>query len=186
MSTARLPLAVANAAEATFDCSFGRGCDGPCCRNGRPSVGPEELARIRDQLPRLLPFLRPAARAVVEAGGFVSARTKLGRPMVRVAAGWCVFFNGGCVLHKIGVEDGDSFRYKPAQCALFPLEKDPADGQWYVRQWGYRDEEWDLFCLNPANSRRPAVEGLAGEIALAATGIGDDAFGPPNGTAGPS
>lgn len=178
MSTISLPLAVANAAEATFDCSFGRGCDGLCCRNGRPSVGPEELARIRGQLPRLLPLLRPDARRLVEAAGFVSNRTKLGRPMVRVAGGWCVFFNAGCVLHKLGAADGDSFRYKPAQCALFPLEKDPADGRWYVRQWGYRDEEWDLFCLNPANSRRPAVEALAGEIALAATGIGDDAFGP--------
>jgi len=87
--------------------------------------------------------------------------------MVRVSGGWCVFFNQGCVLHKVGAADGDPFRYKPTQCALFPLEPD-ADG-WYVRQWGYRDEKWDLFCLNPAASPRPAVESLAGELALAAT-----------------
>jgi hypothetical protein len=103
---------------------------------------------------------------VVEAEGFLSNRTKLGRPMVRVAGGWCVFFNAGCVLHKLGAADGDPFRYKPSQCALFPIERDD-DGTWYVRQWGYRGEQWDLFCLNPKASDRPAVESLAGEIALA-------------------
>src|SRR3954469_9867051 len=88
-----LPIAVTNADTATFDCSFGRGCEGGCCRNGRPSVGPEEQARLRGLLPRALPLLRPAARALVEAEGFLSNRTKLGRPMVRVSGGWCVFFN---------------------------------------------------------------------------------------------
>ena len=87
--------------------------------------------------------------------------------MVRVADGWCVFFNGGCVLHTIGAEDGESYQYKPTQCALFPLEKDT--DTWYVRQWGLDGEQWDLFCLNPANSSRPAVESLAAEIALAIT-----------------
>jgi Fe-S-cluster containining protein len=161
-----LPLAVENAATATFDCSFGRGCEGICCRNGRPSVGPDERQVMSAVLPRVLPLLRPAARAVVERDGFTSARTKLGRPMVRVAEGWCVFFNAGCVLHTVGAEDGDSYQYKPTQCALFPLEK--ADGAWFVRQWGLDGEQWDLFCLNPANSPRPAVEALAAELALAA------------------
>jgi Fe-S-cluster containining protein len=161
-----LPLAVENADTATFDCSFGRGCEGICCRNGRPSVGPEERAAIGRVLPRVLPLLRPAARAVVEADGFTSARTKIGQPMVRVAGGWCVFFNAGCVLHTIGAEDGDSYQYKPTQCALFPLEK--GSGGWYVRQWGLDGEQWDLFCLNPANSPRPAIDALAPELVLAA------------------
>jgi hypothetical protein len=87
--------------------------------------------------------------------------------MVRVAGGWCVFFNGGCVLHRIGAEDGDSYQYKPTQCALFPLEKGDG-GAWYVRQWGLDGEQWDLFCLNPANSPRKALESLAPELALAA------------------
>lgn len=178
MPTTPLPLAVANAETATFDCSFGRGCEGICCRNGRPSVSPEEAARIQAQVPRLLPLLRPAARKLVETQGFLGRRTKLGRPMVRVSETWCVFFNRGCVLHKIGAEDGDSYQYKPVQCALFPLEKDAKDGDWYVRQWGYRNEEWDLFCLNPGNSPRKAAESLADEMALAATGAGDRAFLP--------
>jgi Fe-S-cluster containining protein len=161
-----LPLAVANADTATFDCSFGRGCDGPCCRNGRPSVTPAERAVIASVLPRVLPLLRPAARTLLETEGFTSARTKLGQPMVRVAGGWCVFFNAGCVLHAVGAEDGDSYQYKPAQCALFPLDKTD-DGAWYVRQWGVEEEGWDLFCLNPANSPRPATESLAAEMALA-------------------
>jgi hypothetical protein len=162
----RTSLPVVNLATATYECTFGRGCDGICCRSGRPSVGPEEQAVIRENLGKILPRLRPEARAVVEAAGFVSRRTKLGRPMVRVAGGWCVFFNGGCVLHQVGVEDGDKYRYKPSQCALFPLEKEK--GEWIIRQWGFRRETWDLFCLNPHATARPAAETLAEEVALAA------------------
>ena len=62
-----------------------------------------------------------------------------------------MFFNDGCVLHKVGAADGDAYQYKPSQCALFPLEKGD-DGRWLVRQWGYDDEDWDLFCLNPKAS----------------------------------
>lgn len=160
-------LPVVNLAAATFDCTFGRGCDGLCCRNGRPSVDPNELATIRAQLPRLMPMLRPAARDLIEHAGFVSRRIKEGKPMVRVADGWCVFFNRGCVLHVIGAEDGESYRYKPVQCALFPLDKNET-GDWYVRQWDYEDEQWDLFCLNPQQSKRRAAESLAAEIELAA------------------
>lgn len=163
----RTSLPIANADTATFDCIFGRGCEGICCRNGRPSVPEDQAAVIRGVLPRVLPLLRPEARAVVAADGFLSNRTKLGQPMLRVTDGWCVFFNGGCVLHQVGAEDGDPYQYKPSQCALFPMERDEKTGEWYVRQWGYRGEQWDLFCLNPKASDRPAVESLAGEIALA-------------------
>lgn len=177
MGTVSLSLTVVNADVATFDCSFGRGCEGICCKNGRPSVGPDEVERITALLPRVLPLLRPVARAVVESDGFVSNRTKLGQPMVRVAGGWCVLFNGGCTLHTVGAEDGDPLAYKPSQCALFPLEK--GDAGWYVRQWGYEGEQWDLFCLNPKNTPRPAVESLAGELALAAGCDAGNSPGPP-------
>ena len=159
-------LAVVNAATATFDCSFGRGCDGKCCRNGRPSLRPDEVARVERVLARALPHLRAEAAKVVRKEGFLSARTKLGQPMLRVSGGWCVLFNEGCVLHKIGIEDGDALQYKPTQCALFPLEP-LGDGTWYVRQWTHNGEKWDLFCLNPDNTTRSAVEALAPEIELA-------------------
>lgn len=178
----RLPLVVTNADTATFDCSFGRGCEGVCCRNGRPSVSAAEQDVIRSVLPRVLPLLRDPARKMIEADGFVSARTKLGQPMVRVTGGWCVFFNGGCTLHTIGTEDGESYQYKPVQCALFPLEKDESAGTWFVRQWGLDGEQWDLFCLNPANSTRPATESLAPELELAArveAGLPTAPVGPP-------
>jgi Fe-S-cluster containining protein len=162
-----LPVVVANADTATFDCIFGRGCEGICCKNGRPSVTPEEQAAIRGVLDRALPHLRPEARKLIEAEGFISNRTKLGHPMLRVSEGWCVFFSAGCVLHKVGAEDGDAYQYKPTQCALFPVEQDD-DGSWFVRQWGLRGEKWDLFCLNPKQSKRPAVESLAAELVLAA------------------
>jgi hypothetical protein len=156
---------VVNAATATYECVYGRGCDGVCCRNGRPGVGPDEQAAIREALSRALPRLRPEARAAIEADGFLSRRTNRAGPMVRVAGGWCVFFNAGCVLHQLGVEDGDPYRYKPWQCALFPLDKEK--GVWYVRQWGVRGEEWDLFCLNPRHSPKRAAESLGPELALA-------------------
>ena len=173
----KLSLDIVNADTATFDCSFGRGCEGLCCKNGRPSVTKAEAATIRKHLKRALPLLRPDARKLVEKEGFLSKRIKLGRPMVRVSQSWCVFFNKGCVLHAIGAEDGNPLGYKPVQCALFPLEKDTVDGTWFIRQWNYRDEDWnDLFCLNPKNTKRKAVESLAGEIALAASGAADEAF----------
>ncbi len=162
----RLPLTLTNP-DATFECTFGRGCDGLCCRNGRPSLSPAEQAAVRDNLGKFLPLLRPEARAAVEAGGFLTGRVKLGHPIARVVDGWCVFFNGGCVLHKVGMDEGDFTKYKPVQCVIFPLEP-RRDGRWYVRQWGYRAEKWDLFCLNPRNTDRPAVESLAPEIEYAA------------------
>ena len=48
----------------------------------------------------------------------------------------------------------------------YALGKNDQD-QWYVRQWGYEKEQWDLFCLNPNASPVPAAESLQGEIALA-------------------
>ena len=161
------PLPVVNLAHATYECVFGRGCDGVCCRNGRPPVYPDEAERIGQNLDTFLPHLTPAARRLVRARGFLSRRLKTGLPMLRVVEGWCVFFNRGCVLHKVGAEEGSAFRYKPAACALFPVQRN-AEGNWYVRQWGYEDEEWDLFCLDPKHSARPAAESLRDEIALAA------------------
>jgi len=160
-------LSVINLSTAKFECIYGRGCDGICCKNGRPSVDAEEKKRIARVLRRALPHLRPEARDLIEQKGFTSKRTKLGMPMLRVVDGWCVFFNEGCVLHKIGAKDGDSYQYKPSQCALFPLDQND-DGEWYVRQWGYEDEEWDLFCLNPKATRVSAAKSLAAEIELAA------------------
>jgi hypothetical protein len=163
----RLELNIVNAATATFECTFGRGCNGLCCQNGRPSLTPDEQVMVGGVLDRCLPHLRPEARRLIASDGFLSRRTKVGQPMMRVVDGWCVFFNGGCVLHKIGMEDGNFTQYKPYQCVIFPLEPLP-DGRWYVRQHGYEDEEWTLFCLNPNNSTQKAVQSLGVEIDYAA------------------
>src|ERR1700754_1712817 len=125
------PLPVVNLADATFECVFGRGCDGVCCREGEPPVYPDEVAVIKAALPRLMPLLRTEARQLVEDGGFVGENHELGVPKLKVNDGWCVFFNRGCVLHQLGATEGASFRYKPAACALFPLQKNEND-QWYV------------------------------------------------------
>jgi hypothetical protein len=160
-------LPVINLSEAKFECIFGRGCDGICCRNGRPMVYPEEVECLDTHLNKFLAALRPEARGVVEEQGYLSGRKRLGLPMLRVVGGWCVFFNQGCVLHRIGAEEGDQNRYKPAACALFPLARDE-DDRWYVRQKGYKGEKWDLFCLDPQASPVAAADTLRQEIALAA------------------
>src|SRR5262249_28744179 len=141
-------LPVINLSEARYECIFGRGCDGICCRNGRPGIYPEEVERLDANLHKLLPHLRPRARALVEKQGYLSGRRRFGLPMLRVVDSWCVFFNQGCILHKVGAAEGDKYRYKPAACGLFPLAKDEQD-RWYVRQQGYKDEKWSLFCLDP-------------------------------------
>ena len=161
----RLP--VFNLNEARFECTFGRGCAGGCCRNGRPPVYADEQHRIESQLDRLLPLMRPEAAALVSAEGILSRRRKSGTHSLRVVAGWCVFFNHGCVLHTLGAAEGDKFRYKPWACATFPLEQHPTHG-WYVRQKGLLGEVWDLFCLDPAQSQMPAARSLTEEIALIA------------------
>ena len=158
-------LIVLNLNEARFQCTFGRGCDGICCRNGRPPIYPEDAQRIEPNLPRILPELRPEARRVVEESGYFSRRRKAGQPMARVVNGWCIFFNQGCVLHRMGAGEGDAFRYKPVLCAMFPLDRNE-EGQWYVRQRGYGGEIWDLFCLDPLASSVPAAESICEEIAF--------------------
>jgi hypothetical protein len=160
-------LTVTNLNEAKFECTFGRGCEGTCCQNGRPGLYPDEDERIRGNLERLLLRLRPEARALIEKQGYVSRRLREGRyPMVRVLDGWCVFFNEGCVLHKAGAEEGDKFLYKPSMCSLFPLEMDTRN-QWYVRQKGLNNETWDLPCLDPERVTAPAAEMLQEELAFA-------------------
>ncbi|HEY4360005.1 MAG TPA: DUF3109 family protein [Bryobacteraceae bacterium] len=160
-----MSFVILNLENATFDCTYGRGCDGICCRNGRPPVYPDEAARIDAKLERLLPELRPEARAVVEKEGYVSRRRKEGQPLLRVAAGWCIFFNKGCVLHRLGAAEQDPFRYKPWFCSIFPISRNGA-GPWFVRQKGLFGEEWDLPCLNPAATTLLAAESLQEEIAL--------------------
>lgn len=166
MSDAGAGLPILNLREATFDCTYGRGCDGVCCREGRPPVDADDIRRIEGDLHAFLPLLRPEARARVERAGYLTRRHRHGRPVLRVAAGWCVFFNQGCVLHKVGAVHGNPFRYKPALCALFPIQADEHD-RWYVRQKGFKGEKWDLVCLDPGTSARPAADSLQAEIALA-------------------
>jgi hypothetical protein len=158
-------LRVFNLNEARFECTFGRGCAGICCKNGRPPVSAEETTRIATNLPKLTPLMRPEAVALVAKSGFVSRRRKAGAHTLRVVAGWCVFFNAGCVLHRAGAAEDDKFRYKPFACATFPLERHATRG-WYVRQKGLLGEVWDLFCLDPSGSQRSAAASLEEELAL--------------------
>jgi hypothetical protein len=123
------------------------------------------MQRIDERLEGLLPMLRPEARVIVTRLGYLSRRRKAGERMMRVVGGWCVFFNRGCTLHRLGDSEGSATRYKPWMCAVFPLAKD-APGRWYVRQKGYKREVWNLPCLDPETSVVGARDSLRQEIEL--------------------
>jgi hypothetical protein len=159
-------LPVVNLHSAKFECTFGRGCDGVCCREGRPPVYADEIERIAENLPKFLPHMRAQAARMATRNGFLSGRKRYGEPLMRVTGGWCIFFNEGCVLHKVGVAEGDKFRYKPAICSLFPIQQDDHD-HWYIRQKGFKRERWELSCLDPSNTTKLAAESLQEELALA-------------------
>jgi len=157
-------LNVLNLDEAKFECVFPR-CGGICCQQGEPALEPDEVARITDHLPAILPHLRPSARAEIEARGFIGDKIKDGLPTAKVVDDWCVFSNEGCALHKVGAEEGSWTKYKPWRCVVFPLNQREHDKQWYVRQWGVEEEAWtELFCLNPLESPKSAADTLTGEL----------------------
>ncbi len=160
----RVKLRVLNLGAATFECVFPR-CGGPCCMDGRPPVTEAEAANIEAVLPKVRDWLRPAARKVIDQRGFRTNRKKSGQRMLAVVGGHCVFYADGCVLHRLGADEGDAFKHKPWHCSTFPLDRTER-GEWYVRQWGVEDEGWTLFCLNPKESKRPAAETLRTEIAF--------------------
>ncbi len=122
--------------------------------------------RTDAHLEKFLPDLRPEARAALEEGGDLGAESKAGQRTLRVVDGWCIFFHHGCIFHRVGAAEGDRFRYKPAACALFPLDRDEQN-RWHVRQKDFDGEIWDLFCLDPTQTNVPAAESLREEIALA-------------------
>jgi hypothetical protein len=159
-------LEIENLDKAHFDCVFPV-CGGVCCKNGRPGLEPKEIAAVDANLAKFLPHLRPKARKRIEQRGFLTTRKKEGCPTLAVSEGWCVFHNEGCVLHKVGALEGDRWKYKPWRCIVFPLSRDPKTARWHVRQWKFRGEAWDLFCLNPKESPKKASETLAGEIEFA-------------------
>ncbi len=171
---------VANLTTAHFDCVYPT-CGGICCMNGRPAVEPHEQQRIAANLPKFLPHLLPAARALVAKSGFLSNEEKEGLPTLKVSKGWCAFFNEGCVLHKVGAEEGDRFSYNPWRCVLFPLARDKRAGDWHVRQHGERGEAWDLFCLNPKESEKTADQTIGGELDYLAQALADGRIPPLDG-----
>lgn len=156
-----LPV-VKNLDTARFECVFPR-CGGPCCHESRPNVTPGEVTRIDDVLPRALARMRPRARSVVEKQGWRTRRLKSHLPTLAVKDRACVFYNEGCVLHAIGAEEGDSTKYKPATCVLFPIDAAPGGG-YEVRQWGRKGEKWNLFCLDPSASAKEARATLRTEV----------------------
>lgn len=154
---------IENLESARFECVYPT-CGGICCKNGRPAVETDEATGIERQLGVLLPMLSESARARIERDGFLTRRKKEGLPMLATQGGWCVFFNQGCTLHKLGAAEGDAFLYKPWRCAVFPLERNATTRRWHVRQHGVHGEAWELFCLDPKESPKSASTTLRAEV----------------------
>ncbi len=159
-------LPVVNLSEATFECIYGRGCDGLCCQNGRPGVYPEEVQRLDANLSKFLPELRPEARQTHRIER-LPEQPPQGRPADAARRRRLVrLLSQGLRAAQGRRRRGRQVPLQARACALFPLAKNDA-GEWYVRQWGVEGEEWDIFCLNPQASPRPAAESLQEEIRLA-------------------
>jgi hypothetical protein len=161
-STAAAELVIEGLDEARFECVYPT-CGGICCVTGRPPLEAGEAERSEQNMEKFLPHLRPEARDRVVKKGHLTNRRKEGLPALAVSKGWCVFFNEGCVLHKVGAEEGDKWKYKPWRCIAFPLERSGTK-RWHVRQWKHRGEAWDLFCLNPRESRKTPRVTLKEEV----------------------
>ena len=170
--SSRVSLPMLNLAEAHYECTFGRGCEGICCQDGKPPLFLDEVERIDANIDRIVPRLRPEAQRVAKKKGYLDGRSEPDRPYVRTVQGWCIFFNKGCVLHTLGAEEGNKDKYKPRECAWFPLWHDNK-GNWFVRQTGYQGEPWDLFCINPAITSTPAAGTVQDEIAVVQRFLGE-------------
>ncbi len=62
----KVPIPLLNEQQATFECIYGRGCDGICCQNGRPGLTPAEASAIEEHMAKFAPHLRPTARRLIE------------------------------------------------------------------------------------------------------------------------
>lgn len=153
-----------NARQARFRCDY-PACEAKCCSSSRPTLEAAELARVLGNLHKFLPLLRQRARDVIGAAGITTRRRKHNCASVAVVDGRCLFYNEGCVLHKVGASEGDRWRYKPWRCITFLLTT-CGDGEWYVRQWGPHGERWDVGCLGPRRTRERAAPHLSAEIAF--------------------
>ena len=130
-------LPVLNLSQAKYECTFGRGCDGICCQNGRPPVYPEEQERIDANLEKLLPRLSPEARALVEQKGYLSERTKLDvlRGMRRIKV---------CVGYSLDGSERDELPTDPSEIARAQPIYEELDG-WDADTSNVRDFDALLF-----------------------------------------
>lgn len=164
-------IQVENLQSARFRCVFPV-CGGICCKTGRPHLTQDDLDRIRKGFQKFVPHMRPDVRRYLKRHPWHTNRTNQKHATLGVAGGWCVFYNNGCILQQVGMEEGEPWRYKPDTCIRFPLEPvRSTPGRYYVRQWEYRGEGWDLFCLNPAEDPTPASESLGPELAYIAARV---------------
>ncbi|MBF0406604.1 MAG: DUF3109 family protein [Candidatus Riflebacteria bacterium] len=155
---------IENLETAKFRCYFPE-CKGLCCKNGRPGLSESEITMIEANIEKFKPLLRPESLSLLDKSGFMTKRKKEGRRTLARAGGWCIFSNEGCVLQKIGASEGEKWKYKPSLCVLFPVSQDLGESNWYIRQKGYKQEAWDLFCLERTPTEKThAVESLKDEI----------------------
>lgn len=103
-------------------------CKGQCCVEGDAGAPllPDEVRRLRDELPRFEPYLTPEGREAIRNCG-VAYKDKDGDDVTTlVNNSICAFAykdEGGCVLCAIerAFREGKTTFRKPLSCALYPV-----------------------------------------------------------------
>lgn len=120
--------------EKFFHCDL-NACHGDCCIEGDAGapLTPEEDHKLKELLPRILPYLSDKARQTIQQEGFsyVDADGDLVTQLVDGAN--CVFTTiepGGlclCALEKAR-RNGETDFFKPISCSLYPARVKKYDG----------------------------------------------------------
>lgn len=120
--------------ERFFECNLDA-CLGECCIEGDAGapLTAEEDKRLRELLPRILPYLSPAARQAIEEEG-ISYTDCEGDLVTQIIGGKnCVFTcfekDGKCLcaLEKAR-RAGETDFFKPISCSLYPVRLKQYDG----------------------------------------------------------
>ena len=159
-------LPIVNLDEARFECTFGRGCDGVCCKEGRPLVYPDEVGRIAEALEKLQVEAPPRGPGGRGEEGVPQRPASPGPPRPAQRRRLVPVLPRGMPPAPTRAGGRGQVPVQAGRLLLFPIQQDEHD-RWYIRQRGFHRETWDLFCLDPRIHPRPAAETLVEEIALA-------------------
>jgi hypothetical protein len=160
--------------ESSWQCIFGRGCQGVlterapeleegCCSYGAHFTGEEDALRVEAAANALTDEQWQFRRVALQRGGPLRRSGK--RPVTtRIVDGACVFLNrpghssgAGCALHRAALDSGmPPLMLKPDVCWQLPLRRDETVGpdghvttvigEWRRQHWGRGGGDFAWWC----------------------------------------